>query len=391
MTADSKYDVLVIGGGIHGVGVAQAAAAGGYRVLLIEKTALAAGTSSRSSKLIHGGLRYLESREFSLVRESLQERELLLRLAPGLVRRQKFYVPVYSHTSRRRWWIASGLGLYTVLAGGRKYTRFHGVARAEWQTLDGLSTEGLQSVLQYWDAQTDDASLTRAVMRSATEHGAEYLCPASFSSANITSDGVYFSYEQNGTTHEAIADTVVNAAGPWASQVLSRFSPEQRPLAVENVQGAHLELPASVDLGCYYLEVPSDKRAVFVMPWKGHTLLGTTENIYKGEPDSVVPLDSEIEYLLDVYRRYFPGQPTDIVNSWAGLRVLPAAIGVAFKRSRETQLPVDFADRPRLLTIFGGKLTGYRATAEKVMKVLGTTLPARTPIASTRDLPLHGD
>jgi glycerol-3-phosphate dehydrogenase len=391
MSKSESFDVLVIGGGIHGTGVAQAAAAGGYRVALLEKSGLAAGTSSRSSKLIHGGLRYLESREFSLVRESLRERELLLRLAPKLVRRQKFFVPVYRHTSRRAWWIASGLGLYAILAGGSRYTRFHRVEKEAWSALDGLQTDDLQAVLQYWDAQTDDAGLTRAVMHSARAHGAELFCPASFVSANISADGVYFRYQQDGSVHEGFAATVVNAAGPWASSILSSFEPTQRPLAVENVQGTHVELPAKVEQGCYYLEVPSDKRAVFVMPWKGHSLLGTTERIYTGEPDEVVPLEAEKEYLLEVYRQYFPGHSTKILDSWAGLRVLPAATGEAFKRSRETQLPVDNITRPRLVTIFGGKLTGYRATAEKVMKVLSRTLPDRTPVASTRDLHLTID
>ena len=380
--------MLVIGGGIHGAGVAQAAAAGGYRVLVLEKSGLAAGTSSKSSKLIHGGLRYLESREFSLVRESLRERELLLRLAPGLVRRQKFFVPVYRHTSRRRWWIASGLALYAVLAGGRSYSRFRHLDRGEWESLDGLCTTGLQAVLQYWDAQTDDARLTRAVMRSAEALGAEVLCPASLVAAELVPGGVQFSYKQNGVERAGTAVTVVNAAGPWASDVLGRFSPVQKPLAVENVLGAHVELPGEVRQGCYYLEVPSDRRAVFVMPWKGHTLLGTTESIYTGDPDQVAPRELEVDYLLDVYRQYFPDRQIRVLNCWAGLRVLPAVTGEAFKRSRETQLPVDSVTRPRLLTIFGGKLTGYRATAEKVMNLLSRALPDRTPIASTRELPL---
>ena len=160
---EDQFDVVVIGGGIHGVGVAQAAAAAGYSVAVLEKTALAAGTSSKSSKLIHGGLRYLESGDFSLVRESLQERELLLKLAPGLVRRQQFFIPVYSGTSRNRWWLFVGLAFYSVLAGLKTHSRFSRVKRAEWSGLDGLLTEDLKEVFQYDDGQTDDVLLTEII------------------------------------------------------------------------------------------------------------------------------------------------------------------------------------------------------------------------------------
>ena len=146
-------------------------------------------------------------------------------------------------------------------------------------------------------------------------------------------------------------------------------------MKVDNVQGTHLELPGRVELGCYYIEMPQDGRAVFVMPWKGRTMLGTTEHVYDGAPENVKPLDQEVDYLLEGYQRYFPEREREVLESWSGLRVLPAAEGAAFKRSRETQLPVDNSQTPRLLSIFGGKLTGYRATALKVMKKLDATLP----------------
>ena len=159
-------------------------------------------------------------------------------------------------------------------------------------------------------------------------------------------------------------------------------------MPVDNVQGTHLELPGTVERGCYYIEMPQDGRAVFVMPWKGRTLLGTTEHVYDGAPGDVKPLDQETDYLLEGYQRYFPSRQREVLHSWAGLRVLPAAEGAAFKRSRETQLPVDNSTTPRLLSIFGGKLTGYRATALKVMKKLDTTLPSVSRVADTAELPL---
>lgn len=383
-------DVLVIGGGIHGVGIAQAAAAAGYEVVLLEQSDLASGTSSRSSKLIHGGLRYLESAQFSLVKESLRERELLLKLAPTLVKRQKFFIPIFPETSRRPWLMRLGLGFYALLSGMGAYARFRSVPKTEWETLDGLKTDRLQHVFQYWDAQTDDVLLTRAVMSSAQRLGARLLCPARFLKAKITQDGCLVFYSAKGQIKQCKCLTVVNAAGPWAREVAKRFTPPIPDIAVDNVQGTHLELPGQVEQGCYYMEVPQDKRAVFIMPWKnGTTLVGTTEHHYTGAPDGVVPLPQERKYLIDVYQHYFPNRSKEIINEWAGLRVLPAAGGRVFGRSRETQLPVDNQSNPKVLSVFGGKLTGYRATAQQVMHRLKRTLPKRDPVARTSEIPLY--
>ena len=387
MIAD-KYDVAVIGGGIHGVGVAQAAAAAGYKVILFEQKSLAYGTSSRSSKLIHGGLRYLESFEIGLVRESLRERELLIKLAPDLVHRQDFYIPVYNTTKRAAWMMRAGLSMYSILAGMGKSVRFESVPRKHWDNMDGITTEGLKKVFRYSDGQTDDALLTRSVMQSAESLGAELVCPATVSRIKIGKASCQIEFEHNQESRSIEALAIVNAAGPWANRVLEKVTPKQKLMPVDNVQGTHLELPGTVEKGCYYIEMPQDGRAVFVMPWKGRTLLGTTEHVYDGAAENVKPLDQEVDYLLEGYQRYFPNREREVLHSWAGLRVLPAAEGAAFKRSRETQLPVDNSQTPRLLSIFGGKLTGYRATALKVMKKLEATLPNATRIGDTAELPL---
>lgn len=385
------FDLVIIGGGIHGAGVMQAAAAAGHSVLLLEQTAPAAGTSSRSSKLIHGGLRYLESGEFSLVRESLHERELLLRLAPDLVRRSTFHVPLYHDTGRRPLVLHTGLILYWLLAGIKPQTGYHRVPRKEWRSLDGLSTDGLKQVFAYTDAQTDDRLLTRAVINSAISLGAQMACPAQFLGASISANGCEITWNQDGVEKQCNASAVVNAAGPWARDLSHCFEPKLEDFPVDNIQGAHIEVDGCMTTGCYYLEAPQDRRAVFVMPWKGHTMIGTTENSYSGDPAAVKPLDSEIRYLQSVFSRYFPDRETTIIDAWAGLRVLPAAEGVAFRRSRETQLPVDNPKQPRVLTIYGGKLTGYRVTAEKVIRKLAPSLPPRKPRADTTRLPLQAD
>ena len=384
-----SYDVAVIGGGIHGVGVAQAAVAAGYSVVLFEQKELAYGTSSRSSKLIHGGLRYLESFEISLVRESLRERELLIKLAPDLVRRQSFFIPVYDTTKRGAWTMRAGLTLYSILAGLGKSVRFESVPKKQWGNLDDIRNDGLKKVFRYTDGQTDDRLLTQSVMQSAQSLGAELACPATVSRINIQDSGCDIEFIHNEEVRSIRACAVVNAAGPWANRILEMVTPAPKPMAVDLVQGTHLELPGQVERGCYYLEMPQDGRAVFVMPWKeDRTLLGTTEHVYHGDPGQVAPLPMEQEYLLEGFQHYFPSRKAEVIDSWAGLRVLPAAKGAAFKRSRETQLPVDNKNQPRFLSIFGGKLTGYRATALKVMKVLQPALPSVKAVADTAELRL---
>jgi glycerol-3-phosphate dehydrogenase len=382
------YDVTVVGGGIHGVGVAQAAAARGLRVLLLESRTLAAGTSSKSSKLIHGGLRYLESFELGLVRESLTERATLLRLAPDLVKLIPFFIPIYRETSRRPWQVRAGLSLYALLANLRRSGRFGTVPQAEWADLDGLRTEGLQHVFRYHDAQTDDAALTRAVMASARELGAELACPAEFDGAEAVAGGYRVSYRAGDQAREHTSAALVNAAGPWIELVREKVSPAPPGRAVDLVQGTHIELPGVVTHGIYYTEAPSDRRAVFTVPWKGHTMVGTTEQFHRGDPGTCAPTDEEVQYLRETYLSYFPGGDSTVLDTWAGLRVLPKADGSAFKRTRETIYMVDDEHKPRYLGIYGGKLTGYRATAEHVMRRLSSSLPGKSAIARTDSLPL---
>jgi glycerol-3-phosphate dehydrogenase len=386
-----QFDVVVIGGGIHGVGVAQAAACGGYSVLLLEQTGLASATSGHSSKLIHGGLRYLEGMHFSLVRESLRERALLLKLAPELVQLQAFHIPIFPETSRRPLTIRAGLSLYALLGGLRSANRFRKLRASEWPDLDGLETNRLQAVYRYYDAQADDEQLTRAVMRSAMERGAELCCPAEFAAAEIDARGCDVHYTVNGVIESCTATVLVNAAGPWINTVAADISPVPPTVVVELVQGAHLLLEGRIEHGAYYLEAPADRRAVFVLPWKGRTLLGTTETLYTGDPALVIPLPAEEAYLLETLRHYFPRRPRLVVDRFAGLRVLPTAGNTLSARSRETRLVTDNARRPRIVAIYGGKLTGYRATAQRVMGLLRRTLPARAPVADTARLELKPD
>lgn len=381
------YDICIIGGGIQGCGMAQAAAAAGYRVVLLEQTALAGATSSRSSKLVHGGLRYLESLQFALVAESLRERELLLRNAPELVRRVPFYLPVYKHTSRRRWKIRLGLSLYALFGRLRATACFKRLDSEQWHDLSGLNMRDLQAVYQYWDAQTDDRELTRAVMYSACQLGAELRCPAQFVGAQQASDGYTVNYTMHGATQSLRCTTLVNASGPWVLDVQARIHPSITLPPIELVAGTHIVIDHPAPRGIFYVESLTDRRAVFIMPWHGQTLIGTTETPYQGDPARVEPTQHEVAYLRSIARHYFPAIRDTVVQQFAGLRVLPREDKHAFARSRDALYITD-ASLPGYVALVGGKLTTYRAAAQKALALLQPNLPSRTAQGDTRQIRL---
>jgi len=377
-----QYDVTVIGGGIHGAGIAQAAAAAGYKVLLLEKNDWAAGTSSKSSKLIHGGLRYLQSGQFGLVRESIREREILLKIAPELVHRNKFYIPLYKTSHYKSWQLRIGLSLYALFGLNRKDCRFSILTPEQSQQLPGLNPQGLQKVFCYSDAQTDDRLLTQAVIESAQNLGAQTLASATLLSAKHVGGGYTLHFQYQNQEHDTLSRIVINAGGSWANHINGQVSPIPPTAKVDLVQGTHLILAGQLSEYCFYLEAPQDQRAIFVMPWYGNTLLGTTETLFEGNPDDVEPLESEKDYLLTVINHYFPSFKAQVIDAFAGLRVLPKEANArAFHRSRETQLLCDHSNSPQWITIYGGKLTGYRATAEKVVKLIAKNVGKRNKIA----------
>ncbi len=387
------YDVAVIGGGIHGVGVAQAAAVRGYKTILFEQyNQLAQGTSSRSSKLIHGGLRYLEQFEFSLVRECLREQSYLLKNAPDLVKIKPVYIPIYKNSKRSPWMIRAGLLLYSLLGNLSSETRFKTVPKSQWHQLYNLNVKNLQAVFQYYEAQTDDRLLTQAVMYSAQEHGAELRLNTKINNIHLENNHCVITYTNaDGVSKKIASTTAVNAAGPWAKIVLDSAQPAQESMAIDLVQGTHIILPLQIDDVIFYIESPDDKRPIFVMPWYGDTMIGTTESIFKGDPSESQPLEQEVDYLLKTFFYYFPSYKNEnltLKNQFSGLRVLPRSEKNANQRSRETIYLRDRKVKPRLLSIFGGKLTAYRATAEHAISYLEESLPQAKLHVDTKDLKL---
>jgi len=375
MHENSAYDIIIIGAGIQGAGVAQAAAACGYKTLVIEKFPEAGmGTSSKSSKLIHGGLRYLETGQFKLVRECLTERRLLLENAPELVKLLPFYIPVYSHSSRPSWLVFLGLLIYSALS----FKPFKIINKSQWKQLDGLNREGLSQVFKYYDAQTDDTSLTQAVINSAQSLGAEVTYNSEFNSSRLQNNRHHVSFTVNDQAKSVNSQFLINCSGPWASLVQDKIVPTLKLPPIDLIAGTHIVINKKLSASAYYLEA-SDRRAVFVLPWKEHnTLIGTTERAFSGSPDTISPTENEISYLLKTYNQHFEQnlKKSDIQSAFTGLRALPGSTKSTFEKSRES-LAISSPDTPGLITLVGGKLTSYRATAEGIISLVKKTLPAK--------------
>jgi glycerol-3-phosphate dehydrogenase len=359
------YDLLIVGGGINGAAVARDSAIRGARVLLVERDDLAGHTSSASSKLIHGGLRYLEYGEFRLVREALREREILLRTAPHIVRPLRFILP-QSPGMRPFWMLRAGLYLYDLfsLRGSLGHSRR---VSAREQAVRAPLADPRRRLLSYWDAWVDDSRLTILNAVDAAEHGAEILTRTEFVSAR-RGEGVWTATLSGGRTVGAKA--IVNAAGAWVGDVLGRLSAPSES-RVRLIKGSHIVVPRLWEGDHAYILQQPDGRVVFALPFGGFTLVGTTD----------IPIDSaqspaideeERRYLCEAIDRYFARQlvPADIVWSYSGVRALHDD-GAADAKAVTRDYHLELDGERRLLSVFGGKITTARALAEEALDRLG--------------------
>ena len=374
--ARDTFDVLVVGGGINGAGIARDAAMRGLRVAVVERGDFASGTSSRSSKLIHGGLRYLEQGHVRLVLEAVRERERLRRLAPHLVRPQEFIFPIYRDGPVGRLTLAAGLWAYDVLAGLWNVHRHHMLGRAALEAAEpALRRDGLVGAGQYWDCRTDDARLVLETMMSAAGEGAVVLSYAEvtafereggrISAARVT--------DRVGETDLVVrARVFVNAAGPWVDRVAALDGPAAPRLRL--TKGVHVVVPRArvKNRAAVVLHAVRDRRVMFAIPWGEQTLVGTTDTDHPGGPDVPPTVDrDDVDYLLETVNHYFPDArltSADVLGAFAGLRPLVAPRGPATLSpssvSREQEI---FTSSGGLITIAGGKLTTYRLIAASVV------------------------
>jgi D-erythritol 1-phosphate dehydrogenase len=401
-TVDSIVDLLVIGGGINGVGIARDAAGRGLKVLLCERDDLAIGTSSRSGKLIHGGLRYLEYREFRLVREALIEREVLLRAAPHIIWPMRFVLP-HSPEQRPAWLIRLGLFLYDHL-GGRKIlppTRALDLAR---DPAGRPLKESYRKAFEYSDCWVDDARLVVLNALDAAARGAEILTRTAASHARRAGDlwEVELEDRRSGQRRSVSARCLVNAAGPWVEAMLGAIEGAESRRRVRLVKGSHIVTRRFWDGEQAYLLQNSDKRVIFVNPYEGDlALIGTTDIPVEGDPGEARIDMSEIDYLLGVVARYFRDPPGrgDIRHSFAGVRPLyddsaenPSAVTRDYIFEVDPKMPpsgTPGAGHGPVLSIFGGKITTYRKLAEHALERLKPFFPKLGP-AWTAGAPLPG-
>ncbi|MGH9800540.1 MAG: glycerol-3-phosphate dehydrogenase/oxidase, partial [Blastocatellia bacterium] len=398
------FDVLIIGGGITGAGLALDAAARGLSVALVEKRDFAAGTSSRSTKLIHGGLRYLEQFDFALVREALHERSVLTRIAPHLAEAYPFVIPIYAD-QRRNYdhplKMRAGLFLYDLLAGRHNFARHRRLSQEEALRLaPQLDPKGLQGAFLYYDGRTNDARLVIEIIKAANQRGAaiaNYTKVESFlRNAEGKIIGARLLDEIDGRQIELRARTTINATGVWLEETirLDGSSAEGLKKKLRPAKGIHLTVAADrLRVGAAWL-IPSltGHRFYFVVPWEGRVNIGTTDTDYKGGNDSPQAEHEEIAEILNAINSYFPEanlDTSDVISAWAGLRPLitDANAKDTSKVSRKEEF-IETADG--LISIGGGKLTTYRSMAEQgidlVLKRLGGSRNEQT----TKDIPISG-
>lgn len=397
--ADRHFDLLVIGGGITGAGIARDAARRGLVVALVERDDFAAGTSSRSSRLIHGGVRYLEHGYLHLVFEASRERRLLLEVAPHLVRPLRFTWPVYRGARIPRWKLAAGLMLYDSLSMFRNVGRHQrldadGVLAAE----PALAPDALRGGASYWDAATDDSRLTLANVLDAAAQTATVMNHAEVTALTSSTvrgpmDGAVVRDRRNGHEISVRARLVLNAAGPWTDEIARLETPAAGP-AVRGTKGVHIAVPAERvgNVGAVTMLSPNDGRVMFTIPAGPHTIIGTTDTRTTEQPNEVRASHGDVRYLLAACNRFFPAArltEDDVIAAWAGIRPLVASGNTGDPASASREHAIRFSDRG-VLAITGGKLTTYRAMAEQCVDAAVRRLGIKARACDTKVASLPG-
>ncbi len=373
-----QFDLLIIGGGINGAGIARDAAGRGLSVCLVEQDDLAAHTSSASTKLIHGGLRYLEHGELRLVREALAERERLMSIAPHIVRQMRFVLP-YVDGLRPRWLLRLGLFVYDHVGGREKLAASHST-RLTGTALGAPLRAGLKDGFEYSDCWVEDSRLVVLNAMDAAAHGASVLTRTRVLAARAAAGGwvVTLQDRDTGMQREVAARALVNAAGAWVNDLVTRcgLAPRQR---LRLVKGSHLVLRRQFEGHHAYLLQSPDRRVLFAIPYEErYTLVGTTDVPFDGDAAQVRIDAAEVDYLLDGVNRFLrvPAQRQDIVSTYAGVRPLfdDGSESAAQKVSRDYHLELQHAaaegGRAALLSVYGGKITTYRRLAEAALDLL---------------------
>jgi glycerol-3-phosphate dehydrogenase len=397
ITSMLGWDFIVIGGGATGLGTALDAASRGFKTLLLEQADFAKGTSGRSTKLIHGGVRYLAQGNISLVYQALRERGLLLANAPHLVSKEEFIIPCYSRFSVLKYWL--GLKIYDWLSGKYSFGRSRFLTRSEiTEKLPGLKDKGLLGGISYFDGKFDDARLAVNMAQTGLDQGAAMLSyvkvNALLKDENGRVCGVEAQDMHDDTSHKVYARVVINATGVFVDDILRMNTPHARNL-VRPSQGVHLVLDRSFLNSDQALMIPEtpDKRVLFAVPWHSHLLVGTTDTPVDSTTTEPVALDEEVDFILNTASRYLKRkvERKDVLSVFAGLRPLVARVqddrGVTKEISRDHKLIISASG---LVTITGGKWTTYRKMAEETVDAAIGSAGLKVRKCRTRNLKLHG-
>jgi glycerol-3-phosphate dehydrogenase len=395
LEGQQAWDIIIIGGGATGLGTAVDAASRGYKTLLLEQDDFAKGTSSRSTKLVHGGVRYLAQGDITLVYEALHERSLLLTNAPHLVHDQEFIIPCYSWKTKYMYLL--GLKFYDLLAGKNEFRKSKFLSTAEvLAAIPGLKSEGLIGGVSYSDGQFDDARLAINLAQTAAEHGGTLLNYAKVTGLLKEGDqisGVRVEDLESGKTYSLQAATVVNATGVFVDEILKMDVPKGNPL-VRPSQGAHVVLDQSFLKGNTALMIPktADGRVLFAVPWHGKVLVGTTDTPLDAHSSEPRPLEQEIDFILSTAGKYLSKMPgkDDVLSAFAGLRPL-AAPGKDTNKTKEISRSHKLiVSKSELITITGGKWTTYRKMAMDVVDKAIAMGKLQPKACVTRTTKIHG-
>ena len=394
----NSVDIFIIGGGINGAAVARDAVGRGHSVMLAEAEDYASATSSSSSKLIHGGLRYLETYEFGLVRESLHERETMLKIAPHICFPLRFLVPITRTQKRPAWIVRIGLLLYDFLSRAKLLARSGALSKAQVAALPRLRKDDLTAVLHYPDCWIDDARLVLSTLMDARRRGADVLNYRRVEKITTIENGYAIELDERGSKRTVHARYVVNAAGPWANEVLDVTEAPFPRSGLRLVRGSHivLKMPDPAEDEAYTLQ-SRDGRVIFTLPWLNnrYLIIGTTDAPQNESPRGAKCSDEERDYLLKSYNRYFahPGAAAtsdDVVWTWAGVRpLIDDGEDNPSKVTRESRLAMQKNGAGAFITIYGGKLTTHRTLGEKVLSELANS-GADTGTSWTATEPLYG-
>lgn len=359
----TQFDLCIVGGGIVGAGIAQAAAVNGLSTIIVEKKGWGSGNTSKSSKLIHGGLENVSAFNWFTARERLSERKIIQNIATDLVEPQWFYRPVYAQNRQKPWQNALQLRIYDKLAGDANLAPHHQLAPEQWRELQGLNQHNLRAVFAFQELQTDNLQLAHEVLRSAKQHGAMALCPVTFDEAWQTDDGYRVRVVKGERSRDFDCRFLVNAAGAWSDQVAGKIRSLDPSPKTRQIKCTYIEYKESLGSHRFYVDGLTGGAPVTILPWRGGTLVGPAEQVFSGNPDRIDPAVAEVEYLTSTMRYHFPHFRHEPFDAWSGIRVEPPSRAVA--KTHDARLYM--REKARYLCIYGVQMTSYRAIAEKAV------------------------